>query len=251
MRSIDLNCDMGESFGTYRLGDDTAILPYISSANIACGFHAGDAHVMRKTVQLAAKHNVSIGAHPGLPDLQGFGRREMTISPQEAFDYTVYQVGALQAVAKSCGTTVRHVKAHGALYNMAARQPLLADAIVQAIKSCDDKLTVVGLAGSAWVEAAEKHGMSLSQEVFADRRYESDGSLTPRTHADAVIEDLKEALIHVERMVFDGVVETRLGESVPIKADTICLHGDGPYAVEFARAIHSLFTRLGITIRHV
>lgn len=251
MRSIDINCDMGESFGAYQMGNDPAILPYISSANIACGFHAGDAHVMRMTVEQALLNNVSIGAHPGLPDLQGFGRRVLEISPQEAFDYTVYQVGAMQAIAKSCGAVVKHVKAHGALYNMAARNEELADAIVRAVKSCDEQLVIVGLAGSDWIRAAEKQGMKYAQEVFADRRYEADGTLTPRSHPDALITDTNEALEHVERMVVEGIVKTRLGDRLPIQADTICIHGDGEHAAQFAQALFTRFEQLAITVRHV
>lgn len=250
MRSIDLNCDMGEAFGSYEIGNDAAIMPYISSANIACGFHAGDAHVMRKTVELALKNEVSIGAHPGLPDLQGFGRRELAITPEEAFDYTVYQLGAMQAVAKSCGTALHHVKAHGALYNMAVRDEALASAIVRAVKSCNHQLVIVGLAGSAWIKAAKAQGMNYAQEVFADRRYEIDGSLTSRSHADALITDIQEAVEHVERMVVDGVVETRLGERIPIQADSICIHGDGEHAIEFAKAIYNRFEQLSIAVRH-
>ncbi|PJK16295.1 lactam utilization protein LamB [Chryseomicrobium excrementi] len=251
MVSIDLNCDLGESFGSYRMGNDAAILPLITSANIACGFHAGDPSVMRQTVESAILHNVGIGAHPGLPDLQGFGRRELAISAQEAYDLVVYQIGALQAVAKSCGTTVRHVKAHGALYNMAAKSPDLAEAIVSAVKACDSKLIIVGLAGSAWVDAAKKMDMRIAQEVFADRRYEEDGSLTPRSRMDALIEDQQEAVEHVIRMVRDGMVTTRQGTRRPIQADTICIHGDGAHALEFAQAIRERFLKEGIAIERL
>ncbi len=248
MVSIDLNCDLGESFGSYQMGNDSRILPLISSANIACGFHAGDPSVMRRTVENAICHKVGVGAHPGLPDLQGFGRRELAISAQEAYDLVVYQIGALQAVAKSLGTTVRHVKAHGALYNMAAKSVELAEAIVSAVKACDSKLIIVGLAGSAWVDAAEKFDMRIAQEVFADRRYEEDGSLTPRNHPYALIEDQQEAVEHVIQMVRDGMVTTRQGTSRPIQADTICIHGDGAHAVEFAQAIRERFLKEGIAI---
>lgn len=248
MVSIDLNCDLGESFGSYQMGNDEAILPLITSATIACGFHAGDPSVMRRTVENAIRHNVGIGAHPGLPDLQGFGRREIAISTQEAYDLVIYQIGALQAVAKSLGTTVRHMKAHGALYNMAAKSPDLAEAIVAAAKACDSDLIIVGLAGSAWVDAAKKMDMRIAQEVFADRRYEEDGSLTPRSRMDALIEDQQEAVEHVIRMVRDGMVTTRQGTSRPIQADTICIHGDGAHAVEFAQAIRERFLKEGIAI---
>lgn len=203
---------------------------------------------MRQTVESAILHNVGIGAHPGLPDLQGFGRRELAISPQEAHDLVVYQIGALQAVAKSCGTSVGHVKAHGALYNMAAKSAELAEAIVSAVKACDSKLIIVGLAGSAWVDAAEKFEMRIAQEVFADRRYEEDGSLTPRSRPDALIEDQQEAVEHVIQMVRDGMVTTRQGTSRPIQADTICIHGDGAHALDFAQAIRERFLKEGIAI---
>lgn len=251
MVSIDLNCDLGESFGSYQMGNDEAILPLITSATIACGFHAGDPSVMRRTVENAIRHNVGIGAHPGLPDLQGFGRREIAISTQEAYDLVIYQIGALQAVAKSLGTTVRHMKAHGALYNMAAKSPDLAEAIVAAAKACDSDLIIVGLAGSAWVDAAKKMDMRIAQEVFADRRYEEDGSLTPRSRMDALIEDQQEAVEHVIRMVRDGMVTTRQGTRRPIQADTICIHGDGTHALEFAQAIRERFLKEGIAIERL
>lgn len=251
MRSIDLNCDMGESFGVYTIGNDEAIMTSISSANIACGFHAGDPLVMKKTVELAVKNQVGIGAHLGLPDLQGFGRREMGISAEEAYALALYQIGAMQGITKNVGGHVRHVKAHGALYNMAAKRQDLAEAIVQACKTVDPALIIVGLANSEWVVAAHKYQMNIAQEVFADRNYEEDGSLTPRHHADALIHDQDVAVQHVVRMVKEGVVKTRTGKEVAIQADTICIHGDGKYAVEFAKAIRHRLNQEGIEIQQM
>ena len=251
MRRIDLNCDMGESFGAYQIGNDCAILPYITSANIACGFHAGDPLVMQETIRQAHDHGVSVGAHPGLPDLQGFGRREMNVSLEEVYAYTQYQIGALQGMAAAQHVPIRHVKAHGALYNMAARDEQLSRAFIQAVHALDPQLKIVGLAGSAWVQAATKENKPLVQEVFADRNYEEDGSLTPRSQPDALITDIEQAVDHVLRMALEGVVRTRQGTLRPVQADTICIHGDGPRAVEFAHAIYSHLTEEGILVQHV
>lgn len=249
MRKIDINCDMGESFGDYQIGNDQAIMPYITSANIACGFHAGDPLVMHNTVRLAREHGVSVGAHPGLPDLQGFGRREMQVTAEEVYAYTLYQVGALQAIAKAQNTTVKHVKAHGALYNMAARDEKLAHSFIEAVHTCDPQLKVIGLAGSAWVKAAHTLQKPLVQEVFADRAYEEDGSLTPRSHPDALMHSIEEAVEHVLRIIQEGVVKTRQGTLRPLQADTICIHGDGAQSVELAQALHTRLRQEGIELK--
>lgn len=249
MKYVDINCDMGESFGAYRLGNDREILNYISSANIACGFHAGDPATMRKTVRMALDKEVAIGAHPGLPDLVGFGRRNMDISPQEAYDMVVYQVGALQAFIQAEGGTMQHVKPHGALYNMAATKAPLAEGIAEAVYKVNPALLLFGLAGSALTRAAERIGLRTANEVFADRTYQQDGTLTPRSQPDAMITDQEQSLQQVVRMVTEGRVLSRQGVDVSIQADTICIHGDGAHALEFAQNIHEVFDRAGIQLR--
>jgi UPF0271 protein len=230
---------MGESFGVYRLGQDDDILQYVSSANVACGFHAGDPSVMRHTVRQALSRGIAVGAHPGLPDLAGFGRREMDLSAEEAFDLVTYQIGALQAFVKQEGGQLSHVKPHGALYNMAAKSRILADAIAAAVYRSDPGLTLFGLSGSELIKAGTVVGLQTASEVFADRTYQSDGSLTPRRLPNAVITDTAQAVAQVVRMVKEGTVVTLQGDAVPIKADTVCIHGDGIHAVEFARLLRS------------
>lgn len=251
MLSVDLNCDMGESFGAYTIGRDEEILDLVTSANIACGFHAGDPAVMRKTVRMAAEKGIGIGAHPGLPDLMGFGRRNMQISPQEAYDMTIYQVGALAAFAKAEGSTVRHVKPHGALYNMAAKDARLAEAIAEAVYDVSPGLILFGLAGSELVKAGEKAGLKTASEVFADRTYQQDGSLTPRREPNALIEDRETAAKQVIRMIKEGVVTSVQGEDVSVRADTICIHGDGRQALAFAEFIRQSLEREGIKIEKI
>jgi UPF0271 protein len=248
MPSVDLNCDMGESFGAYTIGADAAVMRYITSANIACGFHGGDPSVMRETVQLAAKHGVGIGAHPGLPDLAGFGRRAMAVSAQDAYDMVVYQLGALMAVATANGVRVAHLKPHGALYNMAAADAKLADAIARAVRDVDAKLVLFGLAGSHLIAAGEAGGLHCASEVFADRNYMPDGSLVPRSRADAMVEDASVAVDRAIRMVKEGQIATVDGASVSVRADTICIHGDGAHAGEFARALRQGLEAAGIEI---
>lgn len=245
---VDLNCDMGESFGAYQLGQDEQMFTVITSANIACGWHAGDASTMRRSVERATQHGVSIGAHPGLPDLHGFGRREMDITAQEAYDMVVYQVGALYGFAKAQGTSLRHVKPHGALYNMAARNPELATSIARAVKDVDPQLVLFGLSGSQLVKAGHDLGLQVAHEVFADRTYQSDGSLTPRKHPNALIHDPKEATDQVIRMIQEGVVHSVQGVDVPIQADTLCIHGDGAHAYIFAKTIRERLQLSGIEI---
>ena len=251
MYRIDLNCDMGESFGAYKLGTDEQILPFITSANIACGFHAGDPGTMRKTVQLALQHGVGIGAHPGLPDLVGFGRRNMDISAQEAYDMVVYQIGALAGFVRAEGGVLQHVKPHGALYNMAAKSQKLSEAIAEAVYKIDPSLILFGLSGSELVKAGERIGLRTAHEVFADRTYQADGSLTPRTQPDALIADEETALQQVVRMVKEGKVQSRQGEAVAIQADTVCIHGDGPHALAFARKIRDLLDASGVAVRAI
>lgn len=246
---IDLNCDMGESFGAWKMGADEAIMPFISSANIACGFHAGDADTMRRTVELAVRHGVAVGAHPGFPDLSGFGRREMNVTPQEARNFVLYQMGALSAFARACGTQLTHVKPHGALYNRAAKDEKLAEAIAQAIKESDPSLVMVGLANSELTKAGERVGLRVAHEVFADRTYQSDGSLTSRRLPNAMVHDAQAAAGRVIRMVKEGRVKTESGSDLEVRADTVCIHGDAPGALEFAKAIRQELEKAKIEVR--
>ncbi|MCT8138164.1 LamB/YcsF family protein [Anaerobacillus sp. CMMVII] len=240
MGKIDLNCDLGESFGIYKLGIDEEILNYITSANIACGFHAGDPNVMRKTVASALEKGVNVGAHPGFQDLVGFGRREIEITATEVYNLVVYQIGALQAIVKVEGGVLHHVKPHGALYNMAARDPVLAKAIVKAIKDVDAALILYGLANSQLTKAGEALGLQVYHEVFADRTYQADGTLTPRTAKNAIITNENEAIKQISTMIRDGAVQSLQGVKVPIKPDTICIHGDNHHALAFAKKISSV-----------
>ena len=245
---VDLNCDLGESFGRYRLGEQEEILQYITSANIACGFHAGDPRVMRETVELALKYNVAIGAHPGLPDLQGFGRREMQVTPQEVYDMVVYQLGALQGFLIAKGAEMQHVKPHGALYNMAAVNRELADAIAYAVYDVSPKLLLYGLASSELTKAGEAIGLQTVHEVFADRTYQPDGTLTPRKLANAVITDEQQGIAQIIQMVKDGNVISVQGTKVSLKADSICIHGDGEHAVTFAKRVRESLKQQGIHV---
>ena len=240
---------MGESFGAWTLGHDAAILPFVTSANIACGFHAGDPAVMKATVRAAIQHHVAIGAHPGLPDLAGFGRRNLDISPEEAFDMTVYQLGALQAVAQAEGGQLHHLKPHGALYNMAATNAALAEAIAEAVYRVQPELVLYGLAGSELTKAGEKLGLKTAHEVFADRTYQANGTLTPRRQPDALITEAATAIAQVLRMVQHGRVRTQQGADVAIRADTVCLHGDGAHALEFAQQLHAALRQAGATLQ--
>ncbi|HET9984147.1 MAG TPA: 5-oxoprolinase subunit PxpA [Longimicrobiales bacterium] len=251
MTRIDLNCDMGESFGAYRIGADDAVLPHVTSANIACGFHGGDPAVMGRTVAAALRHGVAVGAHPGLPDLVGFGRRAMEITPEEAYDLVVYQVGALLGFTAAAGAAMQHVKPHGALYNMAAGDAALADAIAAAVRDVDRGLVLFGLAGSELVAAGERAGLRTASEAFADRAYTSDGALVPRRREGALVTDAEEAVRRALGMVVDGRVRAIDGADVPLRADTICIHGDGAHAAEFARRLRAAFEAAGVTVAPV
>jgi UPF0271 protein len=245
---VDINCDMGESFGAYVIGADDAVLPHVTSANIACGFHGGDPTVMRKTVAAAAKHGVAVGAHPSLPDLMGFGRRAMQVTPDEVYDLLIYQIGALLGFAQAAGVRLAHVKPHGALYNMAAAQPALADAIARAVRDVDSRLVLFGLAGSHLLRAAERAGIPSASEAFADRNYLHDGALVPRSRPDAMVADVDEAVRRAVRMVKEGVVPDVEGEEIPIRPDTICIHGDGPHAALLARQLRAGLEAAGIQV---
>lgn len=251
MHLVDLNCDMGESFGAYRMGKDEEIFDYVTSANIACGYHGGDPATMRKTVQMALEKNVGIGAHPGMPDLVGFGRREINISPQEAYDLVIYQMGALYGFVRSEGGKIQHVKPHGALFNMAAKSAPLSEAIAEAVYKVDPECILFGLAGSELVKAGKKIGLRTASEVFSDRTYQKDGSLTSRREENALIKDHKIAVNQVIRMVKERKVKSVQGEDVVIQADTICIHGDGLHALEFAQYISNALREAGITIAKI
>jgi 5-oxoprolinase (ATP-hydrolysing) subunit A len=245
---VDLNCDFGESFGIYRLGEEKEILQYVTSVNVACGFHAGDPIVMRKTVQMALEQKVAIGAHPGFPDLLGFGRRNIAVTPKEAYAYVVYQIGALAAFVKAEGGTMSHVKPHGALYNMAAKNAELAEAIAKAVYDVDPSLILYGLAGSELIRAGKKFGLRTANEVFADRTYQQDGSLTPRSDPRALIVDEQEAIQQVLAMVKEKRVRSLQGIDVPIEAETVCIHGDGKKAVLFAKRLYEALRKEGVDI---
>ncbi len=251
MRHVDLNCDLGESFGAFTIGADAELMSTISSANVACGFHAGDPAVMRRTVRMAREAGVAVGAHPGLPDLVGFGRRDMRVTPHEVEDMVLYQVGALRAIASAEGVTLRHVKAHGALYNMAARDRGLAEAIARAVRAVDPALILFGLAGSEMLRAASAAGLPTAAEGFADRTYEPDGSLTPRAQAHALLQDQGSVVRRAVRMASQDSVVTTDGSEVVMRVDTICIHGDTPGAPELARAVRAGLERAGIAIAPV
>jgi 5-oxoprolinase (ATP-hydrolysing) subunit A len=248
MLRVDLNCDMGESFGAYTIGDDDAILPHITSANIACGVHGGDPAVMRATIAGARAHGVAVGAHPGLPDLAGFGRRAMDVSPEDVYDLVVYQIGALLGFAIAAGASLQHVKPHGALYNMAAANPVLADAIANAVRDVDRGLVLFGLAGSHLVAAGARAGLTTASEAFADRHYTASGSLVSRRRPGALVASAEEALARTLRMVREGRARTVDGTDLELRADTICLHGDGEHAAELARRLRIGLTEAGVTV---
>ena len=246
---IDLNCDMGESFGAWSMGQDAQVMPWITSANIACGFHAGDFSTMQQSVLLAGKHGVAIGAHVSLPDLQGFGRRELQVTAAETYALTLYQIGALAAFARAAGTRVAHVKPHGALYNMAARDNALAEAIAQATRDFDATLILFGLAGSALTQAGAALGLRVAGEAFADRLYRADGSLTPRHEAGAVIHDVDAAVLQAVNIAGNGQAQTRDGATLHLGADTICVHGDRGDAAQFAQRLRQALEAAGMNVR--
>ena len=248
MFKVDLNCDLGESFGNYKLGLDEEVIKYISSANVACGFHASDPLVMAHTVKLAKEASVCVGAHPGFPDLVGFGRRNMNVSPKEAKAMIQYQIGALDAFCKAAGIKIQHVKPHGALYNMAGKDLKLAEAICEGIYEVNPNLILLALSGSEMVKAAQNIGLKVAREAFADRAYEEDGSLVARTKEGAMITDEEEAIKRVVKMVKENKVEAITGKEIYIKVDSICVHGDGPKALEFVKKINNRLATENIKI---
>lgn len=245
---VDLNCDMGESFGNYKIGMDEEIVQYISSANIACGFHASDPLVMEKTIGLCRKAGVAPGAHPGFPDLVGFGRRQMKVTIPELKAMVMYQIGALKAFAGAAGLKLQHVKPHGAMYNMAGRDEAMADAICEAVAAVDPDLILLGLSGSKFEAAAKKAGIRFAREVFADRAYEEDGSLVARGKEGAMITDENLAIRRVISMVKEHHVTAITGKEIEVVPDSICLHGDSPKAVLFAKMIREELTKEGVEI---
>jgi UPF0271 protein len=246
MKTTDLNCDMGEG-----CGNDAELMMYISSANIACGYHAGDRETMRETVRLAVENGVAIGAHPGYRDRDNFGRTSMKLSRREVVDLIHEQLTSLDTICKERGARINHMKPHGALYNQAAVDADLADAIAAAVRDYDPNLVLYGLSGSSMISRAEALGLRTASEVFADRTYSKDGTLTPRTEAKAMIEDVDESIRQVTQMIEAGSVTARSGETIPIRAETICIHGDGPHAVRFARAIREALRARDVVIASI
>lgn len=243
MAKIDLNADLGEGGSA-----DAELMTLVSSVNIACGFHAGDAQTMLVSVRNAIKHGVAIGAHPSFPDRDNFGRTAMDLPPETVYAQTLYQTGALEAIVRSQQGVLRHVKPHGMLYNQAAKDPALADAIARAVRDCNPQLILVGLAGSELIRAGQRLGLTTRQEVFADRGYQPDGSLVPRSLPGALITDESQALAQTLAMVCEGAVKAIDGSTARVQADTVCLHGDGEHALQFARRLRAAFAEQGILV---
>ena len=248
MPTIDLNADVGESFGPWTLGDDAALLRSVSSANVACGFHAGDPRVMRETCAAAAAAGVAVGAHPGYRDLAGFGRRNLDIAPDDLRDDIVYQLGALRAVAHASGTEMRYVKPHGALYNTIVHDSAQAGAVVDAILAVDPQLPILALPGSVIARMSSAAGLRVVTEAFADRAYAPDGTLTPRRLPGSVLHSETEVVEQVLSLVLEGVVRATDGSRVRVDAQSVCLHGDTPGAVEFAAAVRAELIAAGVTV---
>lgn len=247
-KMVDLNSDLGESFGAYKIGMDEEVIKLVSSANVACGFHASDPVVMKKTVSAALKAGIGIGAHPGFPDLMGFGRRNMVISPDEAYAYVTYQLGALSAFCAQQGASIQHVKPHGALYNMAGKDYKLAEGICRAIYDFNPEIILLGLSGSQMINAGRDIGLKCANEFFADRAYEDDGSLRARTKEGSMIEDENEAIERVVKVLKTGYVTTYSGNELELKIDSICVHGDNAHALEFVKIIRSRLAEENIEI---
>ena len=251
VKKIDMNSDVGESFGNYKLGLDEDLIPLISSANIACGFHAGDPVVMKRTIAIAKENGIALGAHPGFPDLMGFGRRNMDVSLEEIQDYVTYQVGALQAFARAQGMKLQHVKPHGALYNMAVQNPEIWDAVAEAVAAIDAALILFVLAGSDRKDleaVGAKHGIRIAFEFFGDRAYNPDGSLVPRKLPGAVIHDHQQVAEKILKLVTDGSVVCADGSEIQLAADTICVHGDNPAALQLVKKIRETLQASGVEI---
>ena len=251
MYSVDLNSDMGESFGAYRLGGVEVIIQYVTTANVACGWHAGDPMVMDKVVRMAKERGVMVGAHPGYPDLMGFGRRKMVLTPAEVKNYVKYQIGALAAFAQSYGMKLQHVAPHGAMGNQCQYDEEISTAIVEAVKEFDKDLMIYYCAGAVLGEIAESQGLRTACEIFADRAYMDDLSLVPRKMEGSMITDEDVAIARCVRMIKEGKVTSINGKELDIKGDTLCVHGDGPKALAFVKKIRDTFEKEGIAIRHL
>jgi len=249
-KTMDINCDIGEGFGIYSLGNDEFILPWVTSANIACGFHAGDPTLMHKTIKQCIQHGTAIGAHPGLPDRVGFGRRAMDLSATEVYDIILYQIGALAAMTRAEGASLRHVKPHGALYHMAESDATMASTIVRAVADYDKSITIVGMSGGRLVDAAEQLGLNALHEVFADRVYLPNGTLASRKQPYALISDPEQAAQQALDLATDGTVNTTHSERIRLRVDTICIHGDQPNAPKIAKRIHQKLTKANISLKH-
>ncbi|MCM2675389.1 LamB/YcsF family protein [Alkalicoccobacillus plakortidis] len=251
MKKIDLNCDLGESYGVFKVGNDEEILPLVTSVNVACGYHAGDHNTMAKTVKLAKEHGARIGAHPGFSDLFGFGRRPIQTTPEDIYNFVFYQIGALEGFCRLHNQTMQHVKPHGALFNMAAVDSVMSEAIAKAVKDANPNLVLFGLAGSELTKAGEKYGLKTANEVFADRTYQPDGTLTPRTSANALITDHEQAVQQVLQMVTTSTVTAVDGSTIPMEADTVCVHGDGEHALLFVKELRNHLTKNDIEIASI
>lgn len=251
MYKIDLNSDIGESFGAYCMGDDEAVMDAVTSANVACGFHAGDPLVMKKTIKNCAAKGVAVGAHPGYPDLVGFGRRNMKCTPEEEYADCLYQIGALSAFCRTNGLALQHVKPHGAMYNQAAKDPGLARAIARAVKDSGENIILMGLANSEFENAAKEMGVPFAAEAFADRGYMPDGSLVPRSQPGAIIHDVEEAAKRVVRMVTEGTVEAVDGTVINFRPQSVCMHGDTPEAVEMAKSVRKALEAAGVKVTNL
>ena len=248
---INLNADLGESFGAWKMGDDPALLRIVKSANVACGFHAGDPTVMQETVRLAIAHGVSIGAHPSYPDLQGFGRRVMQMSAIDLESTLLYQIGALQAIAMAEGASVTHVKPHGALHNVACADQNVATSIVKALRKLDPSMILLAPAHSILAKVAEDAGQAIRYEVFADRAYLDDGQLMPRSRAGAVLHETGDCVEHTLRMIKANAIVTASGLHLPCRIDSICVHGDGPQAVATAQAVRQALEAAGYRLEQL
>lgn len=249
MFQVDLNCDLGESFGRYSLGCDAEVIPMISSANIACGFHASDPMIMDRTVKLCKEYGVSIGAHPSYPDLQGFGRRNMVLSPEEVKNLMIYQMGALYGFCKTHQVKLAHVKPHGALYNMASKDPKLADGICEGILEFDPEIKLLGLAGSELLKSAQRKGLNFASEFFADRACEEDGTLRNRQLDGAMITDEEESITRVIKAIKEGTVISCTGKEIPVQVDSVCVHGDGEKALLFVERLNEAFKEANIILK--
>jgi UPF0271 protein len=249
---VDINADLGESYGAFKVGNDAAIMPHITSANIACGFHAGDPVTIDKTVKVAKKHNVAVGAHPGFPDLMGFGRREMQLTPDEVESYIIYQVSAIRGFAETAGLKLQHVKPHGAMYNMAMTDEKLSKAIANAVKKIDSKLIVFAMPKSALDAAAVDLGLKVAHEFFVDRNYNPDGSLVSRARPDAIVQNLKKTVDRTARAVCEGRITAINGKTVRLgEVHSVCVHGDTPSAVKIAEALKKGLITAGVEVKAV